>query len=323
MFTIESKMTDLDVRGKNILKILFSMNIHQVATPEMMLEDARSYVIFFRERTEKYAAYIALHLLTTDRRLYYSYSSNPFHEEKLATVEEESLVFAEGLGAMLDEIDFTKISDSERNRWLDAQDMFSIKPPADSQPSPQPTVQTPPTAVTEQITPSLVQPVQQQPAAPAVQTQGSTPEVPLQPPPPQPKASTTVPPVQPIIQPAPPQPPPPQPKASTTVPPVQPIIQPTPPRQTPTQGVPSLTSAPVIKQERREPEPRHATPTPQPSKSVQKNSAAKRPQKNLKPEIKTDLAKPAMQVHAKDSPPHVASLISRDREALARLLTSF
>ena len=50
MFTIDQNITDLKIKERRILKILFSMNIHQVASPEMILEEARSYVLFFGER---------------------------------------------------------------------------------------------------------------------------------------------------------------------------------------------------------------------------------------------------------------------------------
>ena len=103
MFVIEKNITDLNIREKNVLKLLFSMNVHQVATPEMILEEARSYILFFRETGGKVSAYIALHLTVTNRKLYYVHSSNPFPEGEMETVEQEALEFAEGLGAVLDE----------------------------------------------------------------------------------------------------------------------------------------------------------------------------------------------------------------------------
>ncbi len=48
MFTIDTDIKDLNVRERNMMKAFFSMNNHQVATPEMMSEEARSYVIFFQ-----------------------------------------------------------------------------------------------------------------------------------------------------------------------------------------------------------------------------------------------------------------------------------
>jgi len=287
MFAIESKITDLQIREKNILKILFSMNIHQVATPEMMLEDARSYVIFFRESKGRYSAYIALHLLTTDRRLYYSYSSNPFHEDKLSDVEEEAFSFAEGLGAMLDEIDFTKITDAEQDRWLDAQDIFTKKPAGDSV-AQQKTVQTPPAASV--AAPISDKPIQQQPAPP-LQTQIVQPVPPTQPVPQQPVQQ----------QPAP-------------IPSQTQIVQPVPPAQPVPQQPVQQQPVPIPPQE-------HIAPPP---KSTQKNAPSKQPQKNNKSGAGTSASKRSVQTQVTDShAPHQASLISRDREALARLFTSF
>jgi hypothetical protein len=142
MFTIDPKITDLHVKEKNIHKVLFSMNIHQVATPEMMLEDARSYALFFRENKGKLSAYIALHLMLTNRSLYYSYSGNPFLDKKMGTVEEEAVAFVESLGAMLDEIYFSKITDSEKELWINKQEIFSQKQAPETGSAPKPVAQT-------------------------------------------------------------------------------------------------------------------------------------------------------------------------------------
>jgi hypothetical protein len=124
MFTIDAKITDLKIKERNLYKVLFSMNIHQVATPELSAEDTKSYVFFFREGG-KYLSYIGLHFLHTDRKMYYSHSANPFSESELPAVEEEARSFAEDMGAMLDELALVKMSDVEKDRWIDEQDIFS------------------------------------------------------------------------------------------------------------------------------------------------------------------------------------------------------
>ncbi len=102
------------------------MNVHQVATPELSAEDAKSYVFFFREGSG-FLAYIGLYFLHSDRRLYYRHSANPFAENEMSSVEDEARSFAEDMGAMLDEIDMAKMSVEEKNRWIDEQDIFSVK----------------------------------------------------------------------------------------------------------------------------------------------------------------------------------------------------
>lgn len=124
MFIIDQTIQDVKIRERNIFKLFFSMNNHQVATPEMMLEDARSYIMIFREAQDKISAYIGLHLLLTERKLFYAHSSNPFPAEQLEAVEEEAIGFAEGLGAMIDELDLTKLSPEELIRWIDRQEIF-------------------------------------------------------------------------------------------------------------------------------------------------------------------------------------------------------
>jgi hypothetical protein len=134
MFIIDQTIKDFKIRERNIIKVFFSMNKHQVATPEMMLEEARTYIMFFREAKHKISAYIGLHLLITDRKLYYAHPSNPFPEEELDAVQEEALSFAEGLGAMLDEIDFSRLSSEEAVNWMDNQDIFKSLPETKSTP---------------------------------------------------------------------------------------------------------------------------------------------------------------------------------------------
>ena len=129
MFTIDPKITEKDLKGKSIFKVLISMNNHQVATPEMSLEEARSYVFFIREGRNRLSAYIALHLLLTDRKLIYAHSANPFLEEQLQKIEDEARDFAEYLGAMMDEIDFASMSDLEQDKWIEDQGIFSTKTP--------------------------------------------------------------------------------------------------------------------------------------------------------------------------------------------------
>lgn len=125
MFAIDQKITDIQLRGKNILKVYVSMNNHLVATPDTSLEEARSYVFIFREGKRKLSVYIGLHLLLTDRKLIYAHSDNPLPEDDLQEVEEEARNFAEDLGAMLDEVNFADMSDLEQEHWIEEQSIFS------------------------------------------------------------------------------------------------------------------------------------------------------------------------------------------------------
>jgi len=144
MFTIDPKITAIDLKKKNIIKVLLSMNTHQVATPETRLEEARSYVFFAHEGRNRVSAHIGLHLLHTERNLFYAHSTNPFLENELKEVEEEARYFAEDLGAMLDEVDFANLSETEQDRWIDAQSIFNQK----KQPEAAPVEQNPKTAET-------------------------------------------------------------------------------------------------------------------------------------------------------------------------------
>jgi hypothetical protein len=280
MFTIDQKITDLKVKEKHVLKILFSMNNHQVASPEMFLEEARTYILFFREGKARISVYIALHLLTTDRRLYYSHSSNPFSDDELNAVEEEALGFAEGLGAMLDAIDFTKMSDVEQDRWLDDQDIFSEKPspePEAAAPSVAPSTQPelPPAQPTPQMPPPQA-PMQQVPATPAA------------------PAAPTAPHVAPAIVVA--APPPPAP-------------------QLPVQHAPDM-SASLAPRSSKKAGDQSAGVTSAPL------AAAARQRELMQQATKAGITKVPKQALNKQSSP-AAGIVSRDTEALARLLTSF
>jgi hypothetical protein len=294
MFTLDPIITDLNVKERNIHKIFFSMNIHKVATPEMMLEDARSYALIFRESKGKFSAYIALHLLSTNRKLYYSHVENPFLDDQLETINEEATAFAESLGAMLDEIDFTKLSDSEQDRWLDGQEIFLQPKPADSSPQTIIAVQPQPAASTAaeqpaQAIPAPAQPVptlthiQQVPAAASLIHDVS-------------KASVTTQQSEQTFRPSPPVssvPPEPKIQKQTTIRQTRPIKT--------EETVPSTVQQPKLQKK------------PEPLKQ----------QHNIMQEaIKAGIAKPPKQTESKE--PLTATVnVRRDREALARLLTSF
>jgi len=271
MFTIDQKTTEIELREKRLFKVLLSMNNHQVATPDTSLEEARSYVFFFREGKNKLSVYIGLHLLTTDRKLFYAHSANPFSEDDLKDVEEEARNFAEDLGAMLDEVDFAHMSDLERDDWMENQSIFSKKKPPEAEPSEQPAQ--PEAAVTA--------PVQAPTPVPAPDAQ--TPAAPNEPSP-EVQASVA-----------------PEPAAVSE----QPISQHHPAEM---------------------PELPHEAPEPAPvQESDQTKSApleaAKRRQE-ITQKATTGIAKAPKQTSKKELP-SANGVVSRDREALARLLTSF
>ncbi len=137
MFTVDSNTTDLKIRERGIYKMLFSMNIPQVATPELSVEDARCYIMFFREGSSL-SAFIGLYLPRTDRRFYYTFSANPFPFEALSDVEDEARKFAEDMGFLLDEKSIGSMSPEERNRWFDEQAIFGHKKQPEEKPAAQP-----------------------------------------------------------------------------------------------------------------------------------------------------------------------------------------
>ena len=295
MFIVDPKIADLNIKDKNVLRILFSMNIHQVATPEGILEEARTYIVFFREGGGRLSAYIELLLLQTNRKLFYVCSSNPFFEADMNMVEEEARAFAEGLGAMLDEVDMTKISQDEKNRWVEEHCLLIQKPapvPATDaktdapqgqqlQEAPpaqrQQAAQTPPTlhAATPPLTSQPTQAPEPQTAASPAQPVYQAPSIPKVTPAPQQS----------------PQAPQPQPAVS----PAQPVYQ-APPMQ---------PMAPTP----------HQPPQPQ-------QLSAKQQQEIMQQAIKTGITKPPKHAVKKEAPTD-NGVVSRDREALARLLTSF
>ena len=295
MFTIDPKITEKDLKGKSIFKVLISMNNHQVATPEMSLEEARSYVFFIREGRNRLSAYIALHLLLTDRKLVYAHSANPFLEEQLLKIEDEARDFAEYLGAMMDEIDFASMSDLEQDKWIEDQGVFSTKTPPEaaeavSAPAPASAPETP---------------AAPEPPMPAVETK-SAPEPAAAPEQPLPAAGTKSAP-EPAAAPEPPIPAvgtksAPQPPAASSVQPVPKTYQ--------VESKEPTRDAPVTETVRKD------VPTQAPP-----HAAAKQRQETLQKEATTGIDAPKQT--AKKISFSATSVVGRDREALARLLTSF
>lgn len=128
MFTTDSTIVDLKIKERNLHKAIFSMNFHQVATPELGVDEARCYMFFFRDG-DKFSAYIVLYMPRTGRRLYYTYSSNPFPEADLPIVEDVARAFGEEMGFFLDEKSFISSSVEEKNLWIDEQPLFGFKSP--------------------------------------------------------------------------------------------------------------------------------------------------------------------------------------------------
>lgn len=166
MFTADPGITELNIRERVIFKALFSMNIHEVATPELSTEDARCYFFLFRDNG-RFSAYAALYLPRTDRRFFYSYSSNPFYDESVAEVLDEARKFAEDMGFLMDEINVSAMSAEDKNRWIDEQGIFSAKKQAEPKPPAQAlqTTQTP-----LESAPGPVPPAETAQASPSVET---------------------------------------------------------------------------------------------------------------------------------------------------------
>jgi hypothetical protein len=275
------------------------------------------------------SAYIGIHLLVTGRKLFYSHTDNPFPERELSSVEEEALTFAEGLGAMLDEVNLSKMSRDEKERWIDAQDIFTpalekkdiptaqpaapVSPVQTAQatgaaPTPQQPPQSPQTSpVQEMQQPSLVQPV---PSAPVV---------------PQPAQAQPV-------QPGNAQQASPAPSAPAEQVQQRPAPQQIVPEQIVPQGQDAQSPAPEAKSQKRETqdvssgtlavergrevrEQAHARPT-------QAAPASKERLEIIQEAIKAGVVKPPKPSVKKDAQ-SATGVVSRDREALARLLASF
>lgn len=283
-------------------KVFFSMNIHQVATPELSAEDAKSYVFFFRDGG-RYLSYIGLHFLRTDRKMYYSYSANPFSESELPAVEDEARSFAEDMGAMLDELGLAKMSDVEKDRWINEQDIFSSKKKTDEQPA----------------AAGAAEPRQAEQTAPDVQPAAavkpiSAPES-LQPAPaPQPA---------PTVLSAPPE------KGA----PVQqaPVSQPEPIAQPVTEAVPapakqSQVEAPAQSPAPSRPQRRQAAAPRQPATHPKTVTPVSDPRPSvddvMEQAVKAGIVKAPKQPLKKDIRSS-SGVMSRDKEALARLLASF
>ncbi|HUI68297.1 MAG TPA: hypothetical protein VL087_08805 [Nitrospirota bacterium] len=300
MFTVDTTITDLKVKERSMLKVLFSMNTHQVATPEMNLEEARSYVIFCREGGGRISAYIGLHLLGTNRRLFYPHSSNPFPEEDMNTVDEEARGFAEGMGAMLDEIDLTKMSSDERNHWIDDQAIFNLNKQIEGKPVEQSAV--PATGSLEQPAAPAVQPHDSVALAVPVSTASDAKPEPAAKP--QEAAAPAVPvSTASVAQPAPVDQP-------------QEVAVPAAPAHTiPAPPAPEPPQPPPVKP--RQPE----RPASAPMKTAQQVSA-KQPEDVIQRAIRAGVVRAPKPQLSKESR-STNGIVSRDKEALARLLSSF
>ena len=309
---------------KQLLKVLFSMNSHQVANPEMSLEDARSYVFFYRE-SGKIQVYVGLYFGDTDRRLLYTHSSNPFPEAELADIEGDARGFAEDLGAMLDELDFTRMTADEKKRWITQQEIFSVRkkePESDPHAAPQtsgPSVAEPASAP--------IAPAQSASVAPAPPVQMPAPvetpaALPAQAPPMQPVLPVQMP-TAPVEQPAPVMTPVPAPQTTPLqqAVPAQPYVPAVP------QQSPAAASAPQARV-KQVPKPQRKTTSPVPETPLNpsvpdiEQQGLQRVDDVLEEAVKAGVVK-APKAQLKKDIRSSTGMVSRDKEALARLLASF
>jgi hypothetical protein len=261
MFTADPNITDLQVKEKVISRLFFSLNAPQIATPELSVEEARCYVLFFRAGNS-YTAYIGLYLPNSDRRFYYAYSGNPVPEQSVNEALDEATRFAEEMGFLLDELKLAVMSVDERNQWIEDQAIFGYKTRTEEKP---------------------VGKVEAKPAEQPALVEQKT----VAPAPEKPKEALT---------------PPPEPAAA-----VQPETSP----------LPAMQPAPAQK--------KTAPAKPQaavPQKAPVPEAAAARVQEQeeaVQPAAKAAPAKP----RAKKAPSSPTGTVSREFEALARLLASF
>ena len=236
MFTIDNKLQDLQVKQRSIYKILYSMNSHPVATPEMSVEEARCYILFFSEGTNL-SAFIGLYLPGNDRKFFYAYNSNPFPFEAAEDVENEARQFAEDMGFLLDEINVSGMAPEDRNHWIEDQYIFGYKQPElQEEEEPEP-IDDVPEEVEE---PEAKQEAARKPdkeEAPSKKEEPDRQDQPVASAPPQTAAPSIQEPVSPPIQePVPPPPAPAQPAPSQTAAPS--IQEPVPPPPAPAQPAP-------------------------------------------------------------------------------------
>jgi len=364
MFTIDNSLTDLKVKDRNIFKILYSMNSPQVATPELSVEEARCYVLFFSEQ-QNLSAYIGLYLPRIDRKIFYAYTSNPFPFEAGPDVEVEATGFAEDMGFLLDEISVSGMPLDDRNRWIEEQYIFGYKKPEqEEEAGAEKAEELETAAAAKEEAPAA--PLKKEPvAAPAPEAPVAAAPTPARRPAPAPEPEPEpMPEHEPLIVPElhvePDQPHQPQ----QPIPTLQPMQQPqrTPPhyqpqqpqqqqpQYAPQQGQPAQALYPP-KQESAPPAAPQAkaAPAPQPKAPVLKKKTAKpapappppveeyeeevpvetesAPEPRRTPGVyeealKEGVVRPPKQKTAKAARP-AGGVVPRDREALARLLSSF
>ena len=289
MFTTDTTIVDLRIKERNLYKAIFSMNLHQIATPGLGVEDSRCYIFFFREG-DKLSAYIVLYMPSSGRQLYYSYSSNPFPEADLPMVEDVARAFGEDMGFSLDEKSFASSSTTEKNLWIDEQPLFELKAPEE-------------TAVSVPSAKTTTEPAAEQPAIPAAVDQGM-------------HASTETP-APPVAQTA--------PSASESRPvPAAPAAQPTPaaPAVPQSQTQPMHNREIEIKPQVEEDVEEEAHAPRQEIPAVQRTARAV---KSSPPEeeYRASLKPPTPKQQVKKESRVAIGVVGREMEALARLMASF
>lgn len=133
MYTVDTNIKDLQVKERVLSRLFYSLNSPMIATPELGTEEARCFIMVFKEE-KTYSSYIGLYLPNSERRFFYVYSGNPVSEAGLSELLEESNRFAEEMGFLLDELNVSGMSVEERNKWIDGQPFFGYVKKAEEKP---------------------------------------------------------------------------------------------------------------------------------------------------------------------------------------------
>lgn len=120
MFITEPSLTQLTASPDEVLSLLVSLNRPMVALEDHPTDEGEATICSLRRDSEMVSTYVHLCLYGSATGMFYRYEVDPYPEDLRDMVEGEALSFAESLGFIMDNTNFSELDDGERKQYLES-----------------------------------------------------------------------------------------------------------------------------------------------------------------------------------------------------------
>lgn len=127
MFEIDATQVFVPSKPDEVKEVYYSVNSILVAPAEHSAEPTKAYIVCIQyENISAFVVYIYLYLLESGRGVLYRREEGFVSSEEYDQVIEEAFHFLESMGFILDKIDLSSLSPTEREEYFLQQHLFPV-----------------------------------------------------------------------------------------------------------------------------------------------------------------------------------------------------